>query len=192
MTASATTTTVRLVPIGDLDLEPVAALVNRAFGRYSDIFKGQRTSTIDYRDECGEEARVILVEDGGVLVATGMVAKAERFVESDQLGPAGTERPGITTVLDEAHPWAGALYLGLVGVEPAIMNRGLGRIVVQTFEDLARAEGYPRAVLGTLREFGLVDYYEKLDYRVIHEDVYPAGHWELVVEHHHCEMVKDL
>jgi GNAT superfamily N-acetyltransferase len=186
------TATVRLAPIHEVDLEPVAALVNRAFERYSDIFKGVRTSAVDYLDEAGADARVILVEDGGELVATGMVARAEPFVEPDQLGPAGTERPRTTAVLEAGHPWSGALYLGLVGVEPAIMNRGLGRIVVQTFEDLARAEGYARAALGTLREFGLVEYYSKLNYTVCHEKVYPAGHWDLTVDHHHCEMVKEL
>lgn len=190
MTAPATTT-VRLVSIRDVDLESVAALVNRAFGRY-EIFKGLRTSAAEYLDESGDDARVILVEDDGVLVATGMVAKAEPFIDTEQHGPAGTARPGIPAEPDPAHPWTGALYLGLVGVEPAIMNRGLGRTVVQAFEDIARAEGYPRVALGTLREFGLVAYYDKFAYRIHNEVVYPRGHWDIVVEHHHCEMVKDL
>ena len=192
MTAPATTS-VRIVPIGEVDLEPVAALVNRAFSRY-DIFKGQRTSAVDYRDESGADARVILVEEDGVLVATGMVAPAGAFLDAEQHGPAGTERPAgaADVVVDPAHPWADAFYLGLVGVEPSRMNGGLGRVVVQAFEDLARNEGYPRVALGTLREFGLVDYYDKFAYRIHNEVTYPAGHWDVIVEHHHCEMVKDL
>jgi len=191
MTAPATPG-VRLAPIHDVDLDEVAALVNRAFSVYSHIFRGQRTSPADYRDEVGEAARVFLVEEAGRLLATGMVARAERFVDVEQLGPAGTSRPGGGLELPADHPWSGALYFGLAGVEPEIMNRGLGRLLVRNVEALAQAEGYPRVALGTLREFGLVEYYEKLDYRVFHEATYPAGHWDLVVEHHYCEMVKDL
>ena len=186
------TTTLRVLPISEVDLEPVAALVNRAFGVYAEIFKGQRTSPQDYRDEAGEEARVILVEDDGVLVATGMVAPAERFAESDQLGPAGTERPQEHNGLPEGHPWAGALYVGLVGVEPGLMNRGLGRMLISHIEQMARDEGFTKIALGTVTEFGLVDYYEKLDYVVTHRDIYPPGHWDFAIEHEHCEMVKHL
>jgi GNAT superfamily N-acetyltransferase len=187
-----TTPGIRLLPIRDVDLEQVAALVNRAFATYSEIFKGQRTSPQDYVDEVGEDARVFLVEESGRLLATGMVARAERFIDVEQLGPAGTTRPGGGTELPPEHPWSGALYFGLAGVEPEIMNRGLGRLLVANVESLARQEGFPRVALGTLREFGLVEYYDKLNYRVIHEETYPAGHWDLVVEHHYCEMVKDL
>lgn len=184
--------TLRVLPIADVDLDPVAALVNRAFGVYSDMFKGQRTSAQDYRDEAGDEARVILVEDNGVLVATAMLALAERFAESDQLGPAGTERPTEHSGLPEGHPWHGALYVGLVGVEPGLMNRGFGRRIISHIEELARQEGFSRIALGTVTEFGLVDYYEKLAYVVTHRDTYPPGHWDFVIEHEHCEMVKHL
>ena len=182
----------RIVPISSVDLEPVAALVNRAFGRYSELFKGQRTSPRDYRDEAGDEARVILIEEGGTLVATGMVAAAERFAEPDQLGPAGTERPTAPPALPPSHPWVGALYFGLAGVEPALMNRGFGRLMVAYVEQLAAGEGWGKVALGTVREFGLVDYYEKLHYTVFHEETHPAGHWDFVVPHHYCEMVKHL
>jgi len=185
------TPTLRVVPIAEADLETIAPLVNRAFATYR-IFKGQRTSPQDYRDEAGDDARVILVEEDGRLVATGMVARAERFIESEQLGPAGTQRPGTTTDLPNGHPWSAALYFGLAGVEPALMNRGFGRMIVAHVEALARAEGYPRVALGTLREFGLVEYYNKLAYEIVHEETYPAGHWSVVVEHHYCEMVKHL
>ena len=185
------TPTLRVVPIAEADLEVVAPLVNRAFATY-EIFKGQRTSPQDYRDEAGEDARVILVEQDGQLVASGMIAKAERFVETDQLGPAGTERPGGGAELPADHPWSGALYFGLAGVEPGLMNGGFGRMIVSKVEEIAREEGYPRVGLGTLREFGLVSYYEKLNYRTFHTELHPAGHWDVMVEHLYCEMVKDL
>jgi GNAT superfamily N-acetyltransferase len=185
------TPTLRVVPIAEANLEEVAPLVNRAFATYK-IFEGIRTSPQDYADEAGEEARVILIEQEGRLVASGMIARAERFIETDQLGPAGTERPGVTTTLPPEHPWSGALYFGLAGVEPEIMNQGLGRMLVGKVEEIARAEGYPRVGLGTLREFGLVAYYEKLSYRTFHTELHPAGHWNIVVEHLYCEMVKDL
>ncbi|MEO8539806.1 MAG: GNAT family N-acetyltransferase [bacterium] len=183
---------VRVVPVQEADLEAVTGLVNRAFSKYSDIFKGSRTSPGDYLDEVGEDARVILVEDAGRLVASGMIAPAARFVEVEQLGPAGTARPGGGTGLEPDHPWAGALYFGLAGVEPEIMNRGLGRLLVGHVERIAREEGFPAVGLGTLREFGLVEYYEKLDYTVFHKMEMPAGHWDIVVPHLYCEMVKRL
>lgn len=189
---SAASTSLRIVPVAEADIELVAALVNRAFARYSDLFKGQRTSPQDYRDEVGDSARVILVEDDGKLVATGMIASAERFAEPDQLGPAGTVRPANPPRLPADHPWSGALYFGLAGVEPLLMNGGHGKRMVAHVEQLARDEGFPRVALGTVREFGLVDYYEKLHYRVFHEEVHPVGHWDFVVPHHYCEMVKAL
>jgi GNAT superfamily N-acetyltransferase len=185
------TPTLRVVPITEVDLEPVAALVNRAFATY-EIFHGQRTSAQDYHDEAGDDARVILIEQGGCIVASGMIARAERFVETDQLGPAGTQRPGGSSELPADHPWSGALYFGLAGVEPGLMNGGFGRMIVAKVEEIARAEGFPRVALGTLREFGLVSYYEKLNYRTFHMDLHPAGHWDVMVEHLYCEMVKDL
>ncbi len=42
---------IRVVPVGQADCEAVAALVNRAFSVYSHLFKGQRASTTNYRDE---------------------------------------------------------------------------------------------------------------------------------------------
>ncbi|MGE0598143.1 MAG: GNAT family N-acetyltransferase [Dehalococcoidia bacterium] len=192
MTVAASAPTLRMIPIHEADLGVVAPLVNRAFGIYSDLFKGVRTSPGDYRDEAGDEARVILVEQDGRLVATSMIALAERFTEPDQLGPSGTTRPAAPPVAATAHPWSGALYYGLAGVEPEIMNRGLGRMMVNYVETVARTEGFPSVALGTVREFGLVDYYEKLSYRVTDEHLYPAGHWDFVVPHHHCEMIKVL
>ena len=187
-----TAVSLRILPIAEVDLEPVAALVNRAFATYHEIFKGQRTTAEEYADESGSDARVILIEDDGVLVASGMIAPADRFVSSEQRGPSGTERPMLTEELPAEHPWAGALYFGLAGVEPALMNGGFGRMLVRQVEETARAEGYSGVGLGTLREFGLVEYYAKLDYSLFHEEVFPAGHWGLVVPHHYCDKVKRL
>lgn len=190
MTSLQTNATLRIVPVREADIEQVAALVNRAFSRYSDIFKGSRTSPQDYRDEVGDDARVLLIEQEGRLLATGMVALAERFVETDQLGPAGTARPEVIPPLGPTHPWNGALYFGLAGVEPELMNSGLGRLLVGHVERIAREEGYPAVALGTVREFGLVEYYQKLDYQVVHEAEFPVGHWDFIVAHRYCEMVK--
>lgn len=192
MTTTAGAVALRIVPIHQADIDQVAALVNRAFSRYSNIFKGNRTSPQDYRDEVGEDARVLLIERDGRLLATGMIAHAERFVETEQLGPAGTARPEVIPPLEPSHPWYGALYFGLAGVEPELMNGGLGRLLVSHVERIAREEGFPAVALGTLREFGLVDYYLKLDYRIVHEADFPAGHWDLVVPHRYCEMVKPV
>ncbi|MGE3076866.1 MAG: GNAT family N-acetyltransferase [Dehalococcoidia bacterium] len=192
MTTAASTPTLRMVPIHEADLDLVAPVVNRAFGIYSELFKGIRTSAADYRDEAGDSARVILIEQDGRLVATSMIALAERFTEPDQLGPAGTTRPAAPPADTAAHPWSGALYFGLAGVEPELMNLGFGRMMVNHVEAVARAEGFRAVALGTVREFGLVDYYEKLSYRVTDEHLYPVGHWDFVVPHHHCEMIKVL
>lgn len=192
MTTFPAKATLRIVSVRDADIEQVAGLVNRAFSRYSDIFKGSRTSPQDYRDEVGDNARILLIEQGGQLLATGMIALAERFVETDQLGPAGTARPENIPPLEASHPWNGALYFGLAGVEPGLMNGGLGRQLVGHVERIAREEGFPAVALGTVREFGLVEYYEKLDYQVVHEAEFPVGHWDFIVPHRYCEMVKPV
>ncbi len=183
----------RVVPLAEVDLEAVAGVVNRAFGVYAHIFSGLRTSPSEYAEEAGPEAQVMLVEEDGRLVATSMVTFAERFIEPGLLGPAGMERPaGRPAPADDSHPWAGALYYGLAGVEPELMNRGFGRLMVEHAERLAAQAGYPKVALGTVREFGLVEYYERFRYYVVHEKRYPAGHWDFVVDHRYCEMVKDL
>jgi GNAT superfamily N-acetyltransferase len=185
--------TLRVVPLSEADLEAVAGVVNCAFGVYSRIFKGTRTSPAEYADEAGPDARVILVEEHGRLLATSMVTIAERFIEPGLLGPAGMERaPDRKPASAESHPWAGALYYGLAGVEPETMNRGFGRLMVEHAERIAAAEGYRRVALGTVREFGLVDYYARFSYYVVHEEHFEPGHWDFVVPHLYCEMVKDL
>lgn len=176
----AATATLHVLPIHDVDLGPVAALLNRAFGKYSSMVTSERTSPEAYRQEAGEQAHVLLLEQGGLLVATAMVADARDFIE-----------PGDGDIAPD-HPWAGALYLGLVGVEPRLMNRGTGRRLVSHAEQMAADGGFTGVALGTIREFGLVDYYERLDYRVIHREVHPPGHWDFVIDHEYCELVKHL
>jgi len=107
----------RIVPIAEADLDTVAPLVNRAFGIYAHLFTGTRTSPADYRDEAGEDARVILIEDGGRLVATAMVAPADRFLAPELHGPTGTNREPVTAApVDGAHPLrlAGDLQVAVV------------------------------------------------------------------------------
>jgi GNAT superfamily N-acetyltransferase len=184
--------TLRVVPVGEADLLAVAGVVNRAFAIYSDLFTGQRTSPEDYALEVGDDARVMLLEDDGRLLATSMVAVADRFTSTTLIGPAGSTRPSDLPAAKPAHPWQGAFYYGLAGVEPGLMKRGLGKTMIAHAERMAKAERFSRLALGTVREFGLVDYYERFGYMVVHEEPFPVGHWEFVVPHRYCEMVKDL
>ena len=183
---------IRLAPIAEVDLEPVADLVNRAFRRYRDIWKGERTSPSEYVDEAGPDARILLIEEGGKLVATSMVADAARFASHEMLGPSGVERdPGfVPSAMPAGHPWAGTLYYGFAGVEPDLMNRGFGRLMVEYVEQIAERERYAGVSLATIRQFGLVDYYTKHGYAVCREEVFPAGHWDFIVPHNYCGMVK--
>ncbi len=181
----------RLVSAEAVDAAAVADLVNRAYGRYRHLFAGQRTTPSELLAEAGPGARFILAEEEGMLVGSALLAEAGRFIEPDMLGPAGTPRPS-PGVVPAGHPWAGALYFGMAAVEPARMNGGLGRRMLGFAEELGRGEGYRAMALGTIREFGLVEYYERLGYRVIHEVEHPAGHWSFLVPHRYCEMVKPL
>jgi len=140
----------------------------------------------------GFGARVILAEADGLLVASAMIAPAERFIESGVNCSAGTEASGGHAGEVASHPWAGTLYFGIAAVEPELMNRGLGRRLVGLAEQVAVDERFRGIGLGTLREFGLVPYYQKLGYSLVSEESYPAGHWEFLVPHSYCEMVKTL
>lgn len=182
---------VQVVSAEAIDAEAVAALVNRAYARYRHLFAGQRTSPAELLEEAGPGARFLLVKEGDTLVASALVARAERFIEPDMLGPSGTPRPEPRPV-PAGHPWKEALYFGMAAVEPARMNQGLGKLLLARAEELAAAEGYRAVALGTVREFGLVTYYERLGYRVVHEVEHPAGHWDFLVPHRYCEMVRSL
>lgn len=181
--------TFRLVPAREIDAEAVAGLVNRAYARYRHLFAGQRTTPDELLLEAGPDARFIIVEETGRLIGSALIAPAERFIEPDMLGPSGTPRPEPAGV-PKGHPWTGALYFGMAAVDDDRVNRGIGRAMVALAEEVARTEGYPAVGLGTVREFGLVPYYERLGYRVIHEAEHPAGHWDFLVPHRYCELVK--
>jgi GNAT superfamily N-acetyltransferase len=186
---------VRVVTVGDADLHTVAGLVNRAFGIYAHLFTGTRTSPEDYAAEAGPGARVLLIERDGVLAATALVAIADRFLSPELQGPVGTsrrERSSAEAAADEGHPWLGAFYFGLAGVEPALMRSGLGRTLVAHCEAMAHDEGFDRVALSTVREFGLVEYYSRFGYEIVSEVEHPAGHWEFLAPHHYCQMVKRL
>ena len=182
----------RIIPISDVDLDQIAALVNRAFGTYTGISAVPRTTPSQYAEEAGCGARVILAEADGLLVASAMIAPAERFIESGVNCSAGTEASGGHAGEVASHPWAGTLYFGIAAVEPELMNRGLGRRLVGLAEQVAVDERFRGIGLGTLREFGLVPYYQTLGYSLVSEESYPAGHWDFLVPHNYCEMVKAL
>jgi GNAT superfamily N-acetyltransferase len=182
---ASTATTLRVVPVEEADLEAVAGLVNRAFGTYAHLFPGDRTSPADYLDEVGEGARIVLIEESGALVATSMVTIADRFAATEDL--VARANPSL-----DSHPWSGAFYYGLAGVEPAVMNRGFGKKMIEQAESIAKSEGFDRLALGTVREFGLVEYYGRVGYEVIHEQEHSIGHWGFLVPHHYCEMLKWL
>lgn len=179
----------RLVAAEEVDAEAVAALVNRAYGRYRHLFAGQRTSPSELLEEAGPGARFILAEEDGHLVGSALLARAERFVEPDMLGPSGTSRPAAVDVPDD-HPWRNAVYFGMAAVESGWTGRGIGKQLVALAETLAREEGFRAVALGTVREFGLVEYYERLGFRLLYEVDHPAGHWDFLVPHRYCEMVK--
>jgi len=182
----------RIIPISDVDLDQIAALVNRAAGTYTGISAVPRTTPSQYAEEAGFGARVILAEADGLLVASAMIAPAERFIESGVNCSAGTEASGGHAGEVASHPWAGTLYFGIAAVEPELMNRGLGRRLVGLAEQVAVDERFRGIGLGTLREFGLVPYYQTLGYSLVSEESYPAGHWDFLVPHNYCEMVKAL
>ena len=168
----------RLVPIADANLAEIARLVNAAFSRY-EIMRGDRTSAEGLADECGPDAEFILVERGSTLVGTAMICPAATMYAGD---------PGHWQGMDGS----GALYFGLAGVEPREMNSGIGRVLVGEAERLARERGYERVVLGTVREFGLVEYYARLGYITFAERSFEPGHWGIAVQHQYHDMVKAL
>ncbi|HNM77959.1 MAG TPA: GNAT family N-acetyltransferase [Tepidiformaceae bacterium] len=172
--------TVRILPVHEADTAAAADLVNRAFDRYGAFVAGPRTSHEGYLDEASARSRILAVEEHGTLIATAMISPADDHIEQGDDG------------FGEQHPWQGALYFGLAGVSPEQMGGGLGRMLVAKAESIAREEGFSAVALGTVREYGLVEYYERQGYRVIREREYPAGHWEFLAPHHYCEMVKPV
>lgn len=170
----------RVVPVAasEFDVGTTVALVNAAFRRYS-ILRSDRTDAAQLLEEAGTDGEFLQVRADGRLVATAMVRPAAWYY-------AGEARLVGRVRLDEA------LYFGLAAVDPLLMNAGLGHRLVDAAEGLAAARGYRAVILGTLREFGLVEYYARLGYIVVAQVDYPEGHWGLSVRHRHCDMVKAL
>jgi predicted N-acetyltransferase YhbS len=170
--------TLSLVPFAAIDTVAVAALVNAAFRRYA-ILESDRTSPEGLADEAGDDAEWLLAHRAGRLVGSAMIRPAAGVF---------AEHPNPAALGDVST----ALYFGLAAVEPLEMSSGIGRRLVAEAERIAAERGYRSVILGTLREFGLVDYYARFGYVVVAVHDFEAGHWDIVVPHRLCEMVKAL
>jgi GNAT superfamily N-acetyltransferase len=167
-----------VVPAASVDAEAVAALVNAAFRRYP-VMGGDRTTPAGLLEEAGPDGEFILARRDGRLVGSALVRPAAgHALEEEALG-------GLVDLRT-------SLYFGLAAVDPMEMNTGIGRALIAFAEDLARDRGYARIVLGTVREFGLVEYYTRLGYVPMAMQAYPAGHWEITVDHHHYHLVNEI
>lgn len=167
-----------LVPVKAIDAAEAAALINAAFRRH-DVMKGERTSPGGLLEEAGEDAEFLQHRREGRLAAFAMIRPA-----------ASVFPPGEGPL--PAAQLAKSLYFGLAAVDAHDVNLGLGRALVAEAERIATARGYEQVVLGTVREFGLVEYYARLGYIAMHVEEHPAGHWGVIVPHQYCEMVKAL
>ena len=169
--------TFRLVSFADADRHAIAIVVNRAFATYPFI-KGDRTSAADLELEAGPNAEFILAECEGELTGSIMLRPA-------------SEMPGV----DEGRygvDLSSALYLGLAAVRPLAMGAGIGRGLIERAVELARERGYQSVVFGTVREFNLEPFYERLGFHVATVEQYPAGHWNLTIDHTHSPMSRVL
>lgn len=160
-----------IVTAADADFGETAALVNAAFAVHP-VLSGPRTSAEELAQEAGPDGEFLHEREDGNLVASALIRDGARYF--DDLGRAD------------------ALYFGLAAVSPARMRRGTGRRLVAEAERLARDRGYGRVLLSTLREFGLIDYYEAQGYQVINQQQFEAGHWSVTVPHLYVEMEKRL
>ncbi len=164
----------RLVPAAGVDRAAVTALVNQAFARY-DIMAGDRTNEAGLAEEAGDSGEFLQLWRGDTMVGSALIRPA-----SDYFGGA---------LSAEAE---NALYFGLAAVQRSEMGGGIGQRLISEAERIATERGFQRMVLGTLREFGLVEYYARLGYIVYDFEDQPLGHWGLTVPHRYCDMVKVL
>jgi predicted N-acetyltransferase YhbS len=169
---------IAVVPFDTIDREATAALINLAFHRHP-IMGGDRTSAAQLEEEAGKAAEFIEVRRGGKLIGTAMIRPAADVYGADELPIA----PDLL---------ARSLYFGLAAVDSLEVSAGIGKRLVAEAERIASERGYAQVLLGTLREFGLVEYYARLGYIVMAQQDFPAGHWSVLVPHRHCEMVKAL
>lgn len=161
----------RVVPVAEIDPDETVALINEAFALHK-VLGAPRTSLEELPDEAGDDGEFLHARDGGALIASALIRDYGRYT-GDQ-------------------SQADALYLGLVAVKPREARHGLGRQLVAAAERVAAERGYRRVVLSTLREFGLVGYYEAQGYTVTNTTEFEAGHWSVTVPHLFVEMEKRL
>ena len=169
-----------LLALAAIDVEAVTALVNAAFSRHP-IMTGDRTSPEGLAEEAGAAAEFLQLTRGSTLVGTAMIKPAATAGAEDRELWA---RSGQT--LDDA------LYFGLAAVDSAETGSGVGKRLVAEAEAIARDRGYRRVILGTVREFGLVEYYSRLGYITFRQQTFAAGHWGIRVPHQYHDMVREL
>lgn len=164
--AQATFTT---IPAREADHVRLAELVNAAFFVYP-FMSGPRTSPDGIAEECGDEATFVLAMHDGATLACAMLRPATGVDWGVEPVPAAATDPG-------------ALYLGLVAVDPGVRKSGLGKLLVAESERVATECGARAIVLGTLAEMGNVTYYQGLGYRSVGQYPYEPGHWVISIPH---------
>jgi GNAT superfamily N-acetyltransferase len=175
---------VQVIPATEIDPGEAVALANAAFSVHP-LVTGPRATLDSFPDECPPGARIITVVADGQTVGMAMVAaaKVEMFGFSPDVAPRIQEK-GIPGQKD--------LYFGIASVHPANQGQGIGRTLLQHAEVLARAEGFERVVLTTVRELGNVEYYERAGYTVVDAENFPPGHYSIPITHESCLLVKQL
>lgn len=157
----------------EIDMEATSALINRAFSRH-EILAGDRTSPAALLDEGGPGAEFLQVfTEAGDLVATTLMRPLAESDASFDAECAGS-------------------YLTLAAVEDGFTRMGLGTTLVHEAERISRARGCARVILGTVREFDIVPYYERRGYKVVSTQEFDGDHWSISLLHHYHEMEKLL
>lgn len=158
----------------EINADATVGLINRAFARH-EILVADRMSAGELAEECGPGAEFLQVSDsGGRLIASLLM------------------REPLPTDGDAVAGFAGSLFLGLAAVEDGYTRSGLGTVLLREAERLARSRGYSSVVLGAVREFDLVPYFETRGFAVIHTELFEANHWSIQLLHHYCVMQRAL
>ena len=169
----------RIVPAAEADFEAVASLINAAFATHPILGGRDRTSAESVAEEVGATGEVLLALEDGQIVACAIIRPADDLVAEY----------GEEAMLPDVER---ALYFGLAAVRPEHMRSGLGRALVAEAERIAAERGFKYVVLGTLEEFGLVPYYERLGYEVAATIDFEPGHWGITAPHRFAQMLKRL
>jgi GNAT superfamily N-acetyltransferase len=163
----------------DADFGAIASLINDAF-RTHEIFGGRdRTSPESVADEAGATGEFVLGYEDGELLACMMIRPAADLI---------AEWGGNSFIPDLPN----AVYLGLAAVRPERMRSGIGRQLFDETERIIAERGFEHAVFGTLREFGLVPFFEGRGYTIVAQDDFEAGHWGMATSHRFYQMAKRL